>query len=105
VLQRIEWLNPVLNTYLTVTADGAREQARAAEDRALRGERGGPLDGIPYSIKDLEPTAGVRMTYGSKWFEHNVARRCPGIAGGCMFRSGAAVGAAPATAGRCRERA
>src|SRR5206468_12685546 len=48
------------------------EQARAAEDRALRGERRGPLDGIPYSIKDLEPTAGVRTTYGSRWFEHNV---------------------------------
>ena len=72
VLQRIERLNPVLNAYLTVTADAAREQARAAEDRALHGERRGPLDGIPYSIKDLEPTAGVRTTYGSKWFEHHV---------------------------------
>src|SRR2546423_1192301 len=72
VLRRIERLNPVLNAYLTVTADPAREQARAAEDRALRGERCGPLDGIPYSIKDLEPTAGVRTTYGSKWFWHHV---------------------------------
>src|SRR5205823_14085048 len=72
VLQRIERLNPVLNAYLTVTADAARARARAAEDRALRGERRGPLDGILYSIKDLEPTAGVRTTYGSKWFEHHV---------------------------------
>ena len=63
MLQRIERLNPVLNAYLTVAADAAREQARAAEDRALRGERRGPLDGIPYSIKNLEPTAGVRTTY------------------------------------------
>src|SRR5690242_372374 len=71
VLERIERLNPVLNAYLTVTADGARAQARTAEARARRGERLSPLDGIPYSIKDLEPTAGVRTTYGSRWFEQN----------------------------------
>ena len=72
VLDRIEKLNPVLSAYLTVTADRARAQARASEARALRGELLGPLDGIPYSVKDLEPTEGVRTTFGSKWFEHHV---------------------------------
>ena len=72
VLARIERLNPKLNAYLTVTADHARELARAAEARFARGEARGALDGIPYSIKDLEPTAGIRTTYGSKFFEHNV---------------------------------
>lgn len=72
VLERIERLNPILNAYLTVTPELAREQAKAAEARALRGELRGPLDGIPYSLKDLEPTAGVRTTFGSKWFEHHV---------------------------------
>src|SRR6185369_12161247 len=71
-LARIERLNPKLNAYLTVTADHARELARAAEGRQLKGTLIGPLDGIPYSIKDLEPTAGIRTTYGSKFFEHNV---------------------------------
>ena len=71
-LARIERLNPKLNAYLTVTADHARELARAAEARLVRGQPRGPLDGIPYSIKDLEPTAGIRTTYGSKFFEHNV---------------------------------
>ena len=71
VLARIDRLNPKLNAYLTVTADHARELARAAEARATRGELRGPLDGIPYSIKDLEPTAGIRTTYGSKFFEHS----------------------------------
>jgi Asp-tRNA(Asn)/Glu-tRNA(Gln) amidotransferase A subunit family amidase len=71
-LTRIERLNPKLNAYLTVTADHARELARAAEARLVRGQPRGPLDGIPYSIKDLEPTAGIRTTYGSKFFEHNV---------------------------------
>ena len=72
VLARIDRLNPKLNAYLTVTADHARELARAAEGRLMRGEPLGTLDGIPYSIKDLEPTAGIRTTFGSKFFEHNV---------------------------------
>jgi Asp-tRNA(Asn)/Glu-tRNA(Gln) amidotransferase A subunit family amidase len=72
VLERIDKLNPTLNAYLTITADLARQQAKAAEARAMRGALLGPLDGIPYSIKDLEPTAGIRTTFGSKWFEHNV---------------------------------
>ncbi|HYM68155.1 MAG TPA: amidase family protein [bacterium] len=72
VLARIERLNPTLNAYLTVTADRARAQAREAEARARTGALRGPLDGIPYALKDLEPTAGIRTTYGSKFFEHHV---------------------------------
>jgi Asp-tRNA(Asn)/Glu-tRNA(Gln) amidotransferase A subunit family amidase len=72
VLRRIERLNPRLNAFITVTAERARADAKAAEARARRGEASGPIDGIPYSIKDLEPTAGIRTTYGSKFFEHNV---------------------------------
>jgi Asp-tRNA(Asn)/Glu-tRNA(Gln) amidotransferase A subunit family amidase len=72
VLARIERLNPSLHAFLTVTADRAQELARAAEARARRGALVGPLDGIPYSIKDLESTAGIRTTMGSKFFEDNV---------------------------------
>jgi Asp-tRNA(Asn)/Glu-tRNA(Gln) amidotransferase A subunit family amidase len=72
VLARVERLNPRLNAFLTVTADHARELARAAEARALRGALTGPMDGIPYSIKDLESTAGIRTTMGSKFFEDQV---------------------------------
>jgi Asp-tRNA(Asn)/Glu-tRNA(Gln) amidotransferase A subunit family amidase len=75
VLDRIDRLNPVLNAYLTVTADRAREEARASEARWRRGDPRGPLDGLPYSVKDLEETAGVRTTFGSKWFEHYVPER------------------------------
>ena len=63
-----------------------RASWRARPRRAFRrGQPHGPLDGIPYSIKDLEPTAGIRTTYGSRFFEHNVptedgARRRPGSA-------------------------
>lgn len=72
VLARIEHVNPAVNAYLTVTAERARVEAAASELRAMRGERFGRLDGIPYSLKDLEPTAGVRTTFGSKWFENNL---------------------------------
>jgi Asp-tRNA(Asn)/Glu-tRNA(Gln) amidotransferase A subunit family amidase len=72
VLARIERLNPRLNAFLTVTADLALAQAGAAEERARRGARLGPLDGIPFSIKDLEATAGIRTTSGSKWFVQHV---------------------------------
>jgi len=72
ILDRIERVNPIINAFLTVTPEIARRQATASQARALRGELLGPLDGIPYSVKDLELTAGVRTTFGSKWFENNV---------------------------------
>ena len=72
VLGRTEELNPLLGAYITITRSAAMDDARAAEDRAERNERLGYLDGIPYSIKDLEPTAGIRTTFGSVFFRENV---------------------------------
>ena len=92
VLARIERLNPRLNAYLTVTADLAREEAKAAEGRASRGELIGPLDGIPYSIKDLEPTAGIRTTFGSKFFEDNVPTEDGALAGRLRRSGGVLLG-------------
>ena len=65
-LERIERLNPLLNAYLTVTADQALAGARAAEREIRRGKYRGPLHGIPFSIKDNLATKGVRTTAGSK---------------------------------------
>src|SRR5712692_11244852 len=73
VLARIETLNPRLNAYLAVDAERAREQAKAAEAAVMRSETLQSLHGLPVSIKDLEPSAGLRCTYGSKFFEHNIA--------------------------------
>ena len=72
VLTRIERLNPTLNAYCTVTAELARTTARAAEAAVMRGGCPGPLHGVPYSLKDLTPTKGIRTTFGSKIFEHHV---------------------------------
>ena len=73
VLARTEALNEQVNAFITVDADGALESARAAEAAVMAGEQLGPLHGLPVSIKDLEPVAGLRCTYGSKFFEVNIA--------------------------------
>ncbi|MBI4636961.1 MAG: amidase [Candidatus Rokubacteria bacterium] len=72
VLERIEKLGR-LNAYVTVDAEGARKAARAAE-RALgkRGARLGPLHGVPFSVKDLVITRGVRTTFGTPLYKDNV---------------------------------
>ncbi len=73
VLARVEKLNPTLNAYCTVTADAACRDAKAAE-RALmrRGARLGPLHGVPFSIKDLIITKGVRTTWGTRLYADHV---------------------------------
>src|SRR5207344_1460080 len=67
-LQKIEELNPVLNAFITVTADQALAQARAAETEILRGDGRGPLHGIPIGLKDLIDTAGIPTTAASELY-------------------------------------
>ncbi len=74
VLRRIERVNPAINAYCTVTAELAREAARAAETAVMRGDALGPLHGVPFSVKDLIITRGVRTTFGSRIFGQNVPR-------------------------------
>ena len=65
-LARIEQLNPKLNAFVQVDADGARRQARAAETAATRGEKVGPLHGVPLSVKSSVEVAGMRCEAGTK---------------------------------------
>src|SRR5919204_4307512 len=69
VLRRAERLQPSLHPFMTLDAERARAAARSAEAAVMRGDPLGPLHGVPVSVKDLEPTAGLRTTYGSKFFE------------------------------------
>jgi aspartyl-tRNA(Asn)/glutamyl-tRNA(Gln) amidotransferase subunit A len=71
-LRTISRLNPVLNAFLTVTAELALRQAKAADEAFARGEDRGPLQGIPFAAKDIFDTAGVRTTYGSRIFAEHV---------------------------------
>src|SRR6266513_6229643 len=65
VLERIERAQPVLNAFITVCAEEARAAAHEAEAAIMRGAPLGPLHGVPFAVKDLVNTAGVRTTFGS----------------------------------------
>jgi amidase len=65
-LARIESLNPKLNAFVQVDGDGAREQARHAEDAVMRKQKLGPLHGVPLSIKSSIAVSGLRHEAGTK---------------------------------------
>jgi amidase len=67
-LARIERLDPQLNSYVTVDADGALAAARVAESASPDA----PFHGVPIPIKDLNETAGLRTTYSTKAYANNV---------------------------------
>jgi len=71
-LDRIDRLDPLLNSYITVTREMALEQARKAEAEVMHGEYKGWLHGIPIALKDLFPLAGVPTTAGSKFLQRTV---------------------------------
>jgi aspartyl-tRNA(Asn)/glutamyl-tRNA(Gln) amidotransferase subunit A len=58
-LGRIETLDPQLDAFITVTADLARKQAKAAEREIGRGQHRGPMHGIPMALKDIFDTRGI----------------------------------------------
>src|SRR3954470_14279922 len=81
VLARTEKTQPAINAFITVCADEARAAARAAEAGVMRGEELGPLHGVPFAVKDLVNTKGVRTTFGSFALADNVpATDSPAVA-------------------------
>ena len=72
LLSRIERHDPSLNAFITVTADQAMDMARAAEAAVARGETLGPLHGVPFGLKDIIDTAGIRTTCHSELLIDNV---------------------------------
>lgn len=65
-LQQIAKHNAQLNAIVTLNAEQATAQARAADEALARGELWGPLHGVPVTFKDLFETAGVRTTFSCK---------------------------------------
>src|SRR3989442_12512313 len=61
-----------LNAWVTVDAAAALKAARAAERAAMRrGARLGPLPGVPFGVKGLVITRGVRTTFGPPLYRAN----------------------------------
>jgi len=73
--RQIERLNPTLNAFVTicdnVTASAAR-RSRDKEEIASRKALGMTLNNIPFAIKDLFETKGIRTTAGSFFFKDYV---------------------------------
>ena len=71
-LARIAALDNQLDAFITLTADLVRQQARQAEQDIARGHYRGPLHGIPFALKDIYETAGIRTTACSKTLVNHV---------------------------------
>lgn len=71
-LDRIERFDPKLKCVITLTRDLAIEQARRADAEIAAGKSRGPLHGIPFGVKDLLDTKGIRTTWGAEPFRERV---------------------------------
>jgi len=71
-LDRMKRLDPVLLCAVTIMEDQAMAEAAKADAEIKAGKYRGPLHGVPYGVKDLFATKGVRTTWGSRDFENRV---------------------------------
>ena len=71
-LARIAALDGALNSFITVTAERALADAAAADAAFKAGSDAGPMQGVPYALKDIYDTAGIRTTCHSKLLVDNV---------------------------------
>lgn len=72
LLERIAGINPQLNAFVHVDADGAMQAAEASAERYRQGRPLSALDGIPASVKDSLLVGGMPATWGSRLLENNV---------------------------------
>jgi amidase len=72
-LARAERHNPGLNAIVVWQVDQARERARAADAALARGERWGPLHGVPMTVKESFNIAGLPTTFGNPLWKNNIA--------------------------------
>ena len=71
--ERIEALDGSLHAFIGLTKDRALAEAKAAEEAFQRGEDKGPLQGIPYAIKDICDVAGEVTLAGCRFLADNRA--------------------------------
>lgn len=71
-LERLKRFGPKLLCVITLTEDVALEQARTADKEIGAGKYRGPLHGVPYGLKDLFDTKGIRTTWGAEPFQDRI---------------------------------
>jgi len=72
LLDRIAAHDGKLHSFIRVTPEVALAEAQAAERELVAGRRRGPLQGIPYALKDIVETAGIPTTGHSKLCQDHV---------------------------------
>ncbi|MEK7989543.1 MAG: Asp-tRNA(Asn)/Glu-tRNA(Gln) amidotransferase subunit GatA [Thiotrichaceae bacterium] len=77
-LDRIQQHDTQLNSFITVTAEFALEQAKAADELIKQG-KAGKLTGIPMAHKDIFCTQGVRTSCGSKMLDNFISPYNAGV--------------------------
>ena len=70
-LNRSDSVNPIINA-IVVQNEAALDQARAAEGAVMSGDPLGPLHGVPFSVKEVFDTEGIRSTRGSLLYADRV---------------------------------
>jgi amidase len=74
-LDRIDRVNPTINAVVSLDPDRARQQADEADQATARGQRLGPLHGLPHAFKDTLEVGGWTTTFGSPLRKDYVPRR------------------------------
>lgn len=93
-LERTKKLDPVLNSYITITEESSLKQAKTLDEELARGEYHGPLHGVPVSIKDHIDTAGIRTTAGAKSRINNLPQKDAAVVRRIKQAGGVIVGKA-----------
>jgi Asp-tRNA(Asn)/Glu-tRNA(Gln) amidotransferase A subunit family amidase len=71
-IARIKRLDARLRSVITLTEEHALARARQADREIAAGKYRGPLHGIPYGVKDLLDTKGIRTTWGAEFYRERV---------------------------------
>jgi len=64
-IEQSERVDPILKAFTTMTPEYAIQRAQQAEKEISSGKYRGPLHGIPYTLKDVIATQGIRTTFGN----------------------------------------
>ena len=80
LLARVERLGPRVNAVIALDVEGARARAREADAARARGERWGPLHGLPMTVKDALEVTGMPTTSGApELAQHRPERTAPAV--------------------------
>jgi aspartyl-tRNA(Asn)/glutamyl-tRNA(Gln) amidotransferase subunit A len=72
VLARLDAVNPVINAVVALDIERAQDAALQSERRWRAGQPLSALDGVPFTVKDNIPTAGLRSTFGSRLYADHI---------------------------------